>query len=244
MYDATVPQGGMSHAQFYYDDTPSIFFGRTGWGPLVICLDTNLLIHLAQNHDEIGGSFGFDGQGYCPDLWEDPVRALHDLFLLWFWRDVRFFLPPEQMEDGRLTADRARSRASILDAFTQDFWERGGFSRSSHVSGETVETGLDLIVPDVWPPSFNDALPGGMDGVLVRAAATAGAHVFLTTDGRDILRRARDMARFSLAVMRPDQLLNALDSSGALSLSSDEGLLPDLQSLAHFYAVFPQAETD
>jgi hypothetical protein len=77
------------------------------------------------------------------------------------------------------------------------------------VAVEAVETGLDLIVPNVWPPSFNDALPTGMDGVLVRA----GAHVFLTTDGRDILRRARDMGRFSLAVMRPNQLLNALDSS-------------------------------
>jgi len=101
MSQSAVPQGGMSHAQFDYGATPSVFFGRTGWGPLIVCLDTNLLIHLAQNHDEIGGSFGFDGQGFCPELWDDPVRALHDLFLLWFWRDVRFFLPPEQMKDGR-----------------------------------------------------------------------------------------------------------------------------------------------
>jgi hypothetical protein len=235
----------MSHAQFEYEATPSVFFGRTGWGPLIVCLDTNLLIHLAQNHDEIGGSFGFDGQGFCPQLWDDPVRALHDLFLLWFWRDVRFFLPPEQMKDGRLTADRARSRKSILDAFAQDFWERGGFSRSSHVDGEAVEGGLDLVIPDVWPPSFDNTLPAGMDGVLVRAAVDAGAHVFLTTDGRDILRRARDMARFSFAIMRPDQLLSALNSSGALAVAPpDEALIPDLQSLAHFYAVFPQAECD
>jgi hypothetical protein len=245
MNQSAVPQGGMSHAQFDYGATPSVFFGRTGWGPLIICLDTNLLIHLAQNHDEIGGSFGFDGQGFCPELWDDPVRALHDLFLLWFWRDVRFFLPPEQMKDGRLTADRARSRKSILDAFAQDFWQRGGFSRSSHVDGEAIAGGLDLVIPDAWPPSFDNALPPGMDGVLVRAAVNAGAHVFLTTDGRDILRRARDMARFSFAIMRPDQLLSVLNSSGALTLAPpDEALIPDLQSLAHFYAVFPQAESD
>lgn len=72
-----------------------------------------------------------------------------------------------------------------------------------------------------------------MDGVLVRAAVDAGAHVFLTTDGRDILRRARDMARFSFAIMRPDQLLSTLNSSGALALAPpDEALIPDLQSSA------------
>lgn len=241
-YDA-VPQGGMSHAQFGYDATPSVFFQRTGWGPLIACLDTNLLIDLARNHDEVGGSFGFDARGFCPDLWDDPIRALHDVFLLWFWRDVRFFLPPEQMDDGRLTADRARSRQSILDAFSQDFVERGAFSRASHLAGQDIERGLDLVIPMEWPDSLAAVLPAKMDGVLVRAALDAGVHVFLTADGRDILRRARDLARFSLAVMRPDQLLRALDASGELArIPLGQIPSPDLQSLAHFYAVFPQDE--
>jgi hypothetical protein len=60
-----VPQGGMSHEQFAYESTPRAFFARAGWGPLIVCLDTNLLIYLAQNLDEIGGSFGFGG-GFAP----------------------------------------------------------------------------------------------------------------------------------------------------------------------------------
>jgi hypothetical protein len=230
----------MSHVQFAYDATPGVFFARTGWGPLIVCLDTNLLIYLAQNLDEVGGSFGFDGGGFTPETWEDPVRALHDVFLLWFWRDVRFYLPPEQMNDGRLTVERARSRQSILDAFAEDFWERGGFARASHVAGEQVEDGEDLQIPRCWPASFEQTLPGKMDGVLVRAAANAGAHVFLTTD-EGVLRRAQAMRRFSLAILSPQELLLDLDESGELSRAADgEALAPDLKSLAHFYAVFPQ----
>lgn len=238
-----VPQGSMSHEQFAYDATPVVFFGRTGWGPLIVCLDTNLLIYLAQNLEEVGGSFGFDGGGFLPELWEDPIRALHDLFMLWFWRDVRFYLPPAQMSDGRLTAERARSRQSILDAFAEDFWERGGFERASQIGGEPIEQDVvDLHVPDRWPASFEMALPRKMDGVLVRAAVEAGVHVFLTTD-TGILRCGPDMARFSLAIMSPRGLLLELDSSGALSCStSGEALIPDLKSLAHFYAVFPQED--
>lgn len=230
----------MSHEQFAYDATPGVFFARTGWGPLILCLDTNLLIYLAQNLEEIGGSFGFDGGGFAPELWGDPVRALHDLFLLWFWRDVRFYLPPEQMGDGRLTAERARSRQSILDAFAQDFWERGGFARASNVAGEPVADGVDLRIPTRWPASFERALPGKMDGVLVRAAVNAGVHVFLTAD-EGILRRAHEMGRFSLAIMSPHELLLTLETSGELSyVSGTERPAPDLTSLAHFYAVFPQ----
>ncbi|MFI4991367.1 MAG: hypothetical protein ACHQHO_10710 [Solirubrobacterales bacterium] len=153
---AETPRGGMGHEQFFYPATPSVFFGRTGWGPLIVSLDTDLLIHLAQNLEEVGGSFGFDGHGFMPEVWDDPVRALHDIFLLWCWRDVRLFVPPEQMDDGELTADRERSRQSILDAFSEDFWQRGGFERSSSWDdGEQLDTGMDLVAPREWrPPSW------------------------------------------------------------------------------------------
>ncbi len=240
-----VPEGGMSHPQFFYEDTPDLFFARTGWGPLIVCLDTNLLIHLAQNLDEIGGSFGFDGHGFAPELWGDPVRALHDLFILWFWRDVRFFLTPEQMHDGRLNTERAHRRESILDAFAQDFWQRGGFDRASHVAGERVKLGIDLDIPLKWPPSLAAVLPPSMDGMLVGAALSAGAHVFLSTDQRHVLSRATDLRRFSIAVMSPGELLHALETSGELErVPSGDPLLPDLQSLAHFYAVAPEDDGD
>jgi hypothetical protein len=79
-----------------------------------------------------------------------------------------------------------------------------------------------------------------MDGVLVRAALTAGVHVFLSAD-RHVLSRAQDLARFSLAVMKPGELLEALDASGELARRAYEDLLiPDLQSLGHFYKIVPQ----
>lgn len=112
----------------------------------------------------------------------------------------------------------------------------------SRVAGEPIEDGTDLEVPERWPASLDQALPGKMDGVLVRIAVNAGVHVFLTVDD-GILRRAREMARFSLAIMSPQQILLALDSSGELTrFSSGEALIPDLKSLAHFYAVFPQED--
>jgi hypothetical protein len=181
--------------------------------------------------------------GSLPELWDDPVRALHDVFMLWFWRDVRFYLPAGQMSDGRLTVERARSRQSILDVFAEDFWERGGFSRASRVMGEPIKDGADLQISKRWSATLAQALPGKMDGVLVRAALHAGAHVFLTTDA-GIRRRAADMARFSLAIMSPRELLVTLSASGELSrVSSDEALIPDLKSLAHFYAIFPQGDS-
>ncbi len=239
LFDET-PRGEMSHEQFFYPAAPSICFGRTGWGPLIVSLDTDLLIHLAQNLDEIGGSFGFDGRDFMPETWDNPIRALHDIFVLWFWRDVRIFLPPEQMDDGPLTADRENSRRSILDALSEDFWQRGGFERSSRVADERVTTGTDLAAPREWPASLKTVLPKAMDGVLVKAALTAGVHVFLSAD-RHSLRRAQDLARFSLAVMKPGQLLEALDASGELALPAPgRRPSPDLQSLSHFYRVVPQ----
>jgi hypothetical protein len=240
--DCAMPFGPLSHEQFEYERTPPLFFGRIGWGPLILTLDTNLLIHLAQNLDDIGGSFGL-ATGFSPDSWGDPVCALRDLFALWFSRDVRFYLPPAQMHDGRLDELRWKQRQSVLDAFAQDFWQRGGATRGTVRDGADWIDDTPLIPPWeqdwLWPPSFSASLPAGADGVLIAEARKGAAHAFLTAD-KGVLARANALAGV-IRVLHPGELLAILNSCGELvAACAEDPLIPDLQSLAHFYSVIPQ----
>jgi len=233
----------MSHEQFDYERTPALFSPRVCWGPLIITLDTNLLIHLAQNVDQVAGSFGIE-ERFQRELWDDPVPALHDLFALWFWRDVRFYLPPVQLDDGQLDAHRLRERRSVLEAFAQDFWERGGTSRATTYDDHDDATFDDeSLLPradqaPLWPP-FRDSLPRGMDGVLIEEARKAAAHVFVTEDRR-VLRKAASISPV-IRILRPGAVLTELQATGELHFNRSASLpVPDLQSLAHFYAVVPE----
>jgi hypothetical protein len=78
----------------------------------------------------------------------------------------------------------------------------------------------------------------GTAGRLVAAALRTGCHVFLTED-RGILARAQQLFAWGIAAMRPAALLGELDAAGELSTGGPfaDGLVPDLLSLARFYAL-------
>ncbi|HET7425476.1 MAG TPA: hypothetical protein VFJ50_00445 [Gemmatimonadales bacterium] len=79
-------------------------------------------------------------------------------------------------------------------------------------------------------------LLAGYDGELVADALLDGCHVFVT-ENRGILNHARLIYGWGLAVMRPAELLDALEESGELQAEGNYDLVPDLLSLSHFYAI-------
>jgi hypothetical protein len=80
----------------------------------------------------------------------------------------------------------------------------------------------------------------GTDGRLVGAALRSGVHVFLTED-RGVLAKRELLDAWGLSVLRPRELLDALDDSGELGPPGIGGpslqLVPDLLSLSRFYAI-------
>jgi hypothetical protein len=70
----------------------------------------------------------------------------------------------------------------------------------------------------------------------VRAALEAGCHVFLTQD-RGILRSHGTLEPRGLSILRPGELLEALDGTGELEpVTSPYGPVPDLAALSRFYS--------
>ena len=111
---------------FDYSATPAIFLGRTGFGPLRIAWDTNVLIdwrdfgHLLLSDDE---------PPTLPDLdpgHEADLVALGTVMTLWMTRDIRIYPLRRQLRDfgrGRgkpqprqLVEERARQLDEIASA--------------------------------------------------------------------------------------------------------------------------------
>jgi hypothetical protein len=88
----------MSHEQFLYASAPKVFGGCHGAGPLLAALDTNVVIDITEQLELIDH---FGAGILQPDGWRDPTAALADLIAVWFWRDVRFFVPPSILSDTR-----------------------------------------------------------------------------------------------------------------------------------------------
>jgi hypothetical protein len=215
-----VPLATQGHVAFEYANTPAIFGAETGYGPLVVALDTNVLIDYAQGAEQIwGGSDDID-----PAEWHARAPALRDLMTVWLWRDVRFRVFARQLSDAKraLGAERRRAREAILDAFYTDASERADWG-----SGDPLPTharGIRKALP---------LLPSGADRELVETALADGCHVFLTEDDK-ILRHNADLAADGLQLLRIRELLDALLASGELEQRRSVcGVVPDNHGMGH-----------
>lgn len=221
------PFSAAGHVQFTYDASPSVFGPRTGSGPLVAALDTNLLIHVEQSFEAVESDFGF-GAWVDPAAWDGPVPSLRDLFKLWFWRDIRWYVSPLIGEDARkpLDLNRERRRRRMVEKLQADFAFRGAFEQAGDA------------VPQGWPRRVHALLPQGHDRELVSDALAMGCHCFLTED-QGILRKRPDLAALGIMVLRPSKLLHRLWDSGELAVerSAPGPLVPDLLSMSHFYGL-------
>lgn len=233
---------------FWRERSPAVFGHRIGIGPLAVMPDTNILISIRAELDEVEGAL------ILHPLWsarDEPVDALRDLVQLWWWRDLRFVVSPLHLADTSkpLTEDRRRAREDAVRELGQDFFERGGL-RS--VIGEEIPVADEPCalhsIPPARPTSNSDTAgqwrwpDGERDRELVGAAYDSGCHVFLTAD-KGILKCHPWLYPKGLAVMSPSQLLEALDNSGELDgTRGGNFLLPDLSALSRLYAGFHSTE--
>lgn len=165
-------------------------------GPLVMSLDSNILIDLREY-----GAVLLDGdhvpdhdQGYLRDL-----TGLGEILNVWLGRDIRFVVTPRSLTDARKCTERFRnSQAPAVDALAEALvFQTEGWNESA---------------PWVAPPSplvgDETGLPAGADRDLVLEAQAMGAHVFLTRDKR-VLRRAQ-LSGPQLAIMSPAEFAGVL----------------------------------
>ena len=168
-------------------------------GPLVVALDSNILIDL-QEH----GKTLLDGA--APDVGEDyreELMALGSLIEIWLLRDIRFIVTPRSRTDARRVTHRfLASRGPAIDALAE--------SLAFQYGDWTVAVPSNLR--DLRPYEKVDGLPEGADRELVGEAQSVGAHVFLTRD-QAILDRAV-VTRRRLAIMAPTSLADEMARAG------------------------------
>ena len=146
-------------------------------GPLVVALDSNILIDLQQHGSALMNDEVPDVDAkYAADL-----NGLADLLNLWLLRDIRFVVTPRALTDAKKNTER----------LTVGQWP----------AVEAVAASLAFQFGD-WnakPPSAlgklralggESGLPNGADRDLVLEAQAIHAHVFLTRDGR-VIRQVR-----------------------------------------------------
>ena len=73
---------------FLYENSPAIFLGRTGYGPLRMAWDSNVIIDYAEFGDLMWDDREFDPPISEPRYLEELV-ALNTLVQLWMVRDMR-----------------------------------------------------------------------------------------------------------------------------------------------------------
>lgn len=233
---------------FWRERTPTVFGCRGGVGPLIVGLDTAILISLRQELETV-----VEGAGlvYGP-LWSDvsqPEDALRDLVQLWWWRDVRFWVCEVHLADARkpLNAGRRIAREAAVRELERDFFERGGFETIVPDHIEVVDQPCALhSVPQPLDAKRTAnghgerRLPKGLrDRQLVQTALEVGCHTFLTTDN-GILRCHDALMREGMGVLSPAKLLLELDRSGELddSPNADTAPFPDIAAISRLYAGF------
>lgn len=168
-------------------------------GPLVVALDSNVLIDIQQHGGVlINGTVPDVDDAYGADL-----AGLADLLNLWLLRDIRFVLTPRSLTDAKKVTDSFLGR------------------RLPSVDAIAASLAFQLGDWTVSPPSAGDApvpigaetgLPHGADRDLVLEAQAVGAHTFLTRD-RLVLERVR-LTRPTMSVIPPRRLADELVGAG------------------------------
>lgn len=216
---------------FVYENEPTLFSYRGGYGPLNIAWDTNLLIDYF-NHgaalwrgEELVGS---------EPTHSEQLEALQVIMALWVLRDIRMAILPGTVVDSRkaqVPADRQRRRSQALHQF---------FAAIDVIAGDSTPILPPLLLPANHLDEATLVVPEGGDRHLVRAAVRGGAHVFLTCD-RKVLAAASALRPFGLLITSPQDLLEPLAASGALFCLTDPNRhlhwpIPDLQRVTKLMA--------
>jgi hypothetical protein len=168
-------------------------------GPLVIALDSSILIDIQQYGNLLLGDD-------LPDVdrrYSDDLAGLAELLHVWLLRDIRFVLTPRSLTDAKRVTQRFLDRRlPAVDAVADSLaFQFGDWTAA-------VPSHLDPPAP----VGRETGLPDGADRDLVLEAQAVGAHVFLTRD-RLLLSRVR-LAGPPLAALPPRALADGLVGAG------------------------------
>jgi hypothetical protein len=163
-------------------------------GPLIVALDSNILIDLEQHGEALinGQDLGVQGR------YGEQLSAIGAILEMWMLRDIRFIVTP------RLRTDAKRPSAKVLS--------KRGVAIAALAESLAFQLG-DWTVP---PPSERRlapvgavaGLPAGADRDLLLEAHAVGAHVFLTRDDQVI--KCAKVTGPAPRIMRPKELADAL----------------------------------
>jgi len=167
-------------------------------GPLIIALDSSILIDLQQHGSEIfDREVTVDEPKYAAEL--DSLGQLVDLWLL---RDIRLIVTPRSYTDAkRVTESFSSRRGPTIRALAQSLaFQLGDWREDAPSEWLDLSSHIDV-----------QGLPDSADRDLVTEAVAVGAHIFLTRDAKLIANvRVPDQ---SLRVCLPSDLASELSSA-------------------------------
>nr|WP_300053730.1 hypothetical protein [uncultured Nocardioides sp.] len=170
-------------------------------GPLVVALDSNVLIDLQEHGEVLLEGEGLEelglSEGYTREL-----AALADLLHIWLLHDIRFIVTPRSLTDAKKPnpnfAERRRPTVQALaDALA---FQYGDWTADPPSATEVARVGQESGLPD------------SADRDLVLEAQGVGAHLFITRDVR-LLERVQLSGR-PLHVSLPSTLAGFLIQAG------------------------------
>lgn len=163
-------------------------------GPLVVALDSNVLIDLQQ----YGGTLVNDEDLRVDDGYEEQLLALGTILDTWMLRDIRFIVTPRSRTDAKRVSERfLATRGPAIDALAESLaFQFGDWSVAAPSEREVAPVGSVSGIPD------------GADLDLLLEAQSVGAHVFLTRD--DLVLTRASMTGPVLRILRPTELADEL----------------------------------
>lgn len=180
-------------------------------GPLVVALDSNVLIDLQEhgaellNAEEIG----------VPAAYEEELLALGSIVDIWMLRDIRFIVTPRSRTDAKRLSERfLATREPAVDALAQSL----AFQYGDWTASAPSESSL-LALGSVT------GIPGGADRDLLLEAQAVGAHVFLTRDEQVLT--AASVEGPVLRILRPTDLADELILGGVELFAGGQCLAED-----------------
>lgn len=167
-------------------------------GPLVVALDSNVLIDLQQH----GAGLVNDEDLGVPEDYEEELLALGSIVDIWLMRDIRFIVTPRSRTDAKRQSERfLATRGPAVDALALSLAFQFGNWRVSAPSENPAP-----LVGSVT------GIPDGADRDLLLEAQAVGAHVFLTRD-EQVLTEASVVGP-DLRILRPTDLAGELVAGG------------------------------
>ncbi|MGW0412198.1 hypothetical protein ACWERI_04545 [Streptomyces collinus] len=142
-------------------------------GPLVVALDSNVLIDLQQHGAALMNDDSLPDEVGADTTYAKELEGLADVLNVWLMRDIRFVVTPRSKSDAKKVSERfLQRRLPSIEALAASLaFQLGDWTVPAPSHG-----------PAPSPVGEEQGLPEGADRDLVLEAQAIGAHVFLTRD--------------------------------------------------------------